>query len=177
VVQEPFAGLIAQHERDLLLFLRGMVGQPEQAADLLQDTYSDAWRAVQRGAPPFVATDTAKDQRRWLFHTAYCRAVSALRRRRVIAWEPLEKAYLVPDAQAGDMAERFAEQEIVRQALSTLSQEDIASLLLTVVHGFTAQETAQVVGISAPAVAKRVSRAKQRLLAAYLALSEENIRS
>ena len=172
-VQESFTSLIAQHERDLLLFLRGIVGQPEQAADLLQDIYSDAWRAVQRGLPPFGAAGTANEQRRWLFHAAYCRAVSALRRRRLIAWEPLDMAQLVTDAQASDLAERVAEQEAVQQALITLSREDVASLVLTVVHGFTAHEAAQVIGISAPAVAKRVSRAKQRLLAAYLALAEE----
>jgi RNA polymerase sigma-70 factor (ECF subfamily) len=174
VVQVAFSSLVAQHERDLLQFLRGMVGQPELAADLLQDTYSDAWRAIQRGAPPFVESGAQQEQRRWLFHAAYCRAVSALRHRRVITWEPLDTAQFVPDAEVGDIAERLVEQEIVRQALLTLSREDVASLVLTVVHGFTAQESAQVIGSSASAVAKRVSRAKQRLLAAYLALSGEN---
>ena len=176
-VQQEFTSLIAQHGHDLLVFLRSMVGQPDQAADLLQDTYSDAWRAVRRDAPPFVAVGTVQEQRRWLFHAAYCRAISALRHRRLITWEPLNVAQLVPDLRTGDMAERVAEQEAVRQALVTLSQDDIASLILTVVHGFTAQEAAQVIGISAPAVAKRVSRAKQRLLAAYLALAEEIARS
>jgi RNA polymerase sigma-70 factor (ECF subfamily) len=176
-VREAFSSLVAQHERDLFLFLRGMVGQPEQARDLLQDTYSDAWRAIQRGAPPFVESGTDQERRRWLFHAAYCRAVSALRHRRVITWEPLDTAQFIPDAAVGDMAERLVEQEIVRQALLTLSREDVASLVLTIVHGFTAQESAEVIGSSAGAVAKRVSRAKQRLLAAYLALSEENDRS
>jgi RNA polymerase sigma factor (sigma-70 family) len=174
VVQDAFSSLIADHERDLFLFLRGMVGQPELARDLLQDTFSDAWRAMQRSSPPFVEAGTGPERRRWLFHAAYCRAASALRHRRVITLEPLDTAQLVLDGQADDIAERLVEQETVRQALLTLSREDVASLVLTVVHGFTAQESAVVIGSSASAVAKRVSRAKQRLLAAYLALSEEN---
>jgi RNA polymerase sigma-70 factor (ECF subfamily) len=176
-VNDVLSSLVAQHERDLFIFLRGMVGQPELAADLLQDTYSDAWRAIQRSAPPFVESGTGPERRRWLFHAAYCRAVSALRHRRVITWEPLDTAQFVSDAAVADMAERLVEQETVRQALLSLSREDIASLVLTVVHGFTAQESAEVIGTSASAVAKRVSRAKQRLLAAYLALSEENYHS
>jgi DNA-directed RNA polymerase specialized sigma24 family protein len=41
--------------------------------------------------------------------------------------------------------------------------------LLIIVQGFTAAEAGQIIGASPQAVAKRLSRAKQRLRDAYLA--------
>jgi DNA-directed RNA polymerase specialized sigma24 family protein len=66
----------------------------------------------------------------------------------------------------------------MRNALEQLSAEDAACLLLIVVHGFTAAETGVILGASTSAVAKRLSRAKRRLLAIYLAkeaISQEGI--
>jgi DNA-directed RNA polymerase specialized sigma24 family protein len=123
--------------------------------------------------------------RRWLFHTAYCRAVDHLRRRKLIRWEPLETA---TDAVFGGQLPAFedalAEDEAVRAALATLAPSDAACLLLRVVHGFSAAEVGAIVGAivgAAPeVVTKRLSRAKQRLRAAYLAqnasMVEERIR-
>ncbi len=76
-----FPDLVALHERELLRFLSGIITDAEQARDLLQDTFYNAWRTAQRGAPPFAPGGSAEEVRRWLFHAAYCRAMSALRRR------------------------------------------------------------------------------------------------
>ena len=62
-----------------------------------------------------------------------------------------------------------ATRQAVRAALAVLTPADAACLLLMVVQGFTAMETAQVIGATPQAVAKRFARAKQRLRAAYLA--------
>ena len=59
--------------------------------------------------------------------------------------------------------------EALAVALKELSTTDAACLLLIVVHGFTAAEAGRVLDASPQAVAKRLSRAKQRLLALYLA--------
>ena len=167
-----FPDLVERHERELLRFLSGIVTDAEQARDLLQDTFYDAWRAAQRGASPFVPNSAPEEVRRWLFHAAYCRAMSALRRRRLIRWESLDRA----DAPALDGIEalvsfedQIAESEALGRALAGLAPEDVACLLLIVVQGFTAAEAGQVIGASPQAVAKRIARAKRRLLNAYLA--------
>ena len=54
-------------------------------------------------------------------------------------------------------------------ALVTLAPEDVATLLLSVVHGFTTAEIAQVIDATPSAAKKRLSRAKQRLRERYLA--------
>src|SRR5215813_5089205 len=77
-----FTALVERYQRELYVFLCGLVAQTEQARDLLQDTFCDAWRAAKRGAAPLVMDGPPDEIRRWLFHAAYCRAISALRRRR-----------------------------------------------------------------------------------------------
>src|SRR5262249_31909292 len=61
----------------------------EEAYDIVQDVWEDAWRSAQSGSPPFVSGSDETAIRRWLFHAAYCRAVSVLRHRRVLKWESL----------------------------------------------------------------------------------------
>ena len=50
---EQFIALLDRCQRPLYTFLRGIVGDDEQARDLIQDTFYDAWRTAQQGIPPF----------------------------------------------------------------------------------------------------------------------------
>jgi len=91
------AELLDQHSAPLYAFLRGLVADPEHARDLLQDVYCDAWRAIVRRAPPFGVQPangepTTGDRRSWLFRAAYCRAVSARCRARLLRWRSLDAA-------------------------------------------------------------------------------------
>jgi RNA polymerase sigma-70 factor, ECF subfamily len=170
-----FTTLVDRHAAALHAFLRGMTESAEQAHDLAQDTFHDAWRTARAGVAPFAAGSADDESRRWLFHTAYCKAVSALRRRRLIAWESLDLATEAESDLAGlatnddAFPDRIAESEAVRAALARLAPPDAACLLLRVVYGFSAAEVGQIVGASAEVVTKRLSRARQRLRAAYLA--------
>ncbi len=176
-----FTELVNRHQAGLQAFLRGFLETREQAHDLAQDTFHAAWRIAQHGTPPFIAEADEDEVRRWLFHTAYCRAIDHLRRRKLIRWEPLETA---TDAVVGGQLPAFedalAEGEAVRAALATLAPSDAACLLLRVVHGFSAAEVGAIVGATPEVVTKRLSRAKQRLRAAYVAqnasMVEERIR-
>ena len=166
---EQFTDLLDRCQWPLYTFLRGMVGDDEQARDLMQDTFYDAWCTAQQGIPPFHnASQEEAGCRRWLFHVAYHRACSALRRRRIISWLPLENSNR--DAvEDGSFESQIAESQAVRAALASLSPADASCLLLIAVHEFTAGEVGQIVGASPQAVAKRFSRAKRRLRDAYLA--------
>jgi RNA polymerase sigma-70 factor (ECF subfamily) len=165
-----FTLLVERHQHSLHAFLRGFVGNSEQALDLVQDTFHAAWRATRSGVAPFLEGYSDEDIRRWLFHTAYCRAISTLRRRRLIRWESLSE---VADLDASDegvaFEEQIAENDSLRAALRQLTPQDAACLLLRVVQGFSAGEVGQIIGASPEVVTKRLSRAKQRLRAAYLA--------
>ncbi|HEY7832364.1 MAG TPA: sigma-70 family RNA polymerase sigma factor [Ktedonobacterales bacterium] len=169
---DAFTALVDRLQHPLHVFLHGLVGDADQAYDLMQDTWRDAWRATQRGAPPFVAGSAEEERRRWVFQVAYHRGISALRRRRLIRWESLDRLAGLgaePESGAASFEDRLAESEAVRQALARLAPRDAACLLLRLVEGFSAAEVGQIVGASAPVVTKRLARAKQRLRDSYFA--------
>lgn len=174
---EDFSALLERGQRPLYAFLCGIVGDDEQARDLMQDTFYEAWRVYLGNAPPFDGHRPESEVRRWLFRVAYRRAVSTLRRRRIVRWHSLdmaqddERAEMMPVAMPFE--ERLVEDDAVRAALATLAPTDVACLTLIVVHGFTAAEAGLIVGASAQAVAKRFARAKQRLRAVYLAQNSQ----
>src|SRR5258707_5585403 len=82
--EAAFARLLASAQRPLYAFVRSLVGDEEQAQDILQDVFYDAWRAALAGTPPFGSAEDEEGVRRWLFHAAYCDAASVLRRRKLI---------------------------------------------------------------------------------------------
>jgi putative glutamine amidotransferase len=178
-----FGALLDRHQASLLGFLRGLVSDPELARDLLQDVYCDAWRATLRGDAPFVAASADTDRRNWLFHTAYCRAISARRHAGALRWESLDagqagQAPLRERLEAPSRLEdALSEQDAAQVALASLASEDAACLLLNALYGFAAAEIAAILDITPDAAKKRLSRAKQRLRAAYLAQNPERVRS
>jgi RNA polymerase sigma factor (sigma-70 family) len=168
-----FTQLLSNAQWAVYDFARGIVGDTEVARDIVQDVFVDAWRALKRRTEPFSG-EAMSDAgiRKWLFHVAYCRAVSVVRRRRIIAWEPLsDEDSFEPDLSQdpATMEDRIAEAEVLREALLSLGPSDAACLLLSAVHGYTSVEIAAIVDISPDAAKKRLSRAKRRLRDAYLA--------
>jgi RNA polymerase sigma-70 factor (ECF subfamily) len=164
---------ILQMQSALIGFARGLVGD--------QDTFVDAWRAANRYSAPFDAPDApdAPDDltgiRRWLFTVAYRHAIKHLRRRKTIAWQSLDARESLSPAvlrAPGRFEDALAEADVLRMALRSVEPEDAACVLLQVVHGFSTAEIATILAIRADTVRKRLSRTKQRLRDAYLALSQ-----
>jgi RNA polymerase sigma factor (sigma-70 family) len=147
--EATFAGVLDRAQRLLYTFVCGLIADNEQARDLVQDDFCDAWRAAQRLRPPFTDVGTEEDMRRWLFHAAYCRAVSLLRRRRLLRWISLERSLESgteteiehPEAPSA-FEDQVAEGVVLRAALARLSPEDAACVLLGIVLGFTTAEIA-----------------------------------
>lgn len=167
-----FTVLVKQCQGALCGFLRGLVGNAEQARDLAQDVFQDAWRVALRAETPFIQGTSQEAMRRWLFQAAYYRAISALRRRQRIRWESLEEnSVREPEIFSTSVTfeDEVAEREAMHTALDRLTPQDVACLLLRIVQGFSAIETAEIVGASPQSIDKRLSRAKQRLRSVYLA--------
>jgi RNA polymerase sigma-70 factor (ECF subfamily) len=172
-----FDALLAGAQRPLFAFVAGLVGNLELARDITQDVFVDAWRATQRGSPPFGAPFDGAAARRWLFHAAYCDAANTLRHGSLISWNSLDAASdveaLVPSTRQS-FEDAIAERQVLAGAMAALSPDDAACLLLNALQGFTAQEIGRIVGISAEASKKRLARAKQRFREAYTALNRQD---
>ncbi len=167
---DAFAQALNTLQWPLVGFVRGLVQDEEQARDIVQDVFVDAWKRACQGAPPFTGASDPDGIRRWLFHVAYRRAVSAYRRGKVITWQPLEPSMetLLPwDGEPKPFDDQIVEREALRDALQQLSIEDAACVLLHAVWGLTSTEIAAILDISLAAAKKRLTRAKQRLRISY----------
>ena len=61
-----FTATLTREQRAVCGFVRGLVGNAEQARDITQDVFLFAWRAAQDGTPPFRASGDERGVRRCL---------------------------------------------------------------------------------------------------------------
>jgi RNA polymerase sigma factor (sigma-70 family) len=161
----------------LVRFVHGMLGDLEEAHDIVQDVLISAWRTAQRQAAPFMVGAEERAVQRWLFRAASNRALNVMRHRRVIAWESLDGVLSVEPLdpqQPLPFDERLAEGEAVYAALDRLDPSDVVCLQLSIVEDFTAVEIAQMLAITPEAARQRLVRATYRLRAAYFALNDSS---
>jgi RNA polymerase sigma factor (sigma-70 family) len=144
--------LFVQQERRLGAFLVQLVRDRSLAEDLLQETFLEAHRQLDRLAG-------ADDPVAWLFGIARKRALASLRRgRRLRAALGRLASRTFPD-------EAFTEpqREIMDVLDRVLDPDDRALVVLRYVHGFDAPALATITGRSPAAVRKRLERACARL--------------
>jgi RNA polymerase sigma-70 factor (ECF subfamily) len=173
-----FASILERTQRPLRGFICGLVDSAEQASDIVQDVFVDAWRTAQNAKPPFDGNGDEQAIRRWLFHVAYRRAAASWRHDHVLRFESLEGTPAHELARFYELAsfeDRIAEGELLDRALAELGPQDAACLLLNVVQGFTSIEIADILDITPVAAKKRLARAKHRLRDAYFNESKARV--
>jgi RNA polymerase sigma-70 factor (ECF subfamily) len=158
--QVRLEALFASSERRLGLFLRHMVRDPELADDLLQQTFVTALQTW----PQLADVDNPEA---WLFRVARNHALQALRRRRRWLRAVQRFATGITEQPNTDDAEALALRDLL---IRELSPDDRSLVLLRYVHGYSGQELADVLGVSAAAVRQRLSRATRHLAAVMTAM-------
>lgn len=155
--EDAFELMVARYQAPLFRYLRGLVGDPEQARDLLQETFLRAFRSLDGLAEPGLL-------RGWLYRIAHNQAYSALRRRRLISWLSLSAGHRAelpaPDRSAIENAR-------VEEALARVPVSQRAPLLLHLVAGFSYAEVAALLQVSEGTVRMRISRGRAAFRAAY----------
>ncbi|WP_062990678.1 sigma-70 family RNA polymerase sigma factor [Nocardia anaemiae] len=170
------------YRRELLAHCYRMLGSPDDAEDLVQETYLRAWRA-------FDGFEGRSSVRTWLYQIATHACLSALRHRsrRVLpsglgapTVDPSAAAAMdfdvrwlgpLPDAlvtdESDDPASVVAARDSLRLALiaclQQLSGKQRAVLLLRDVLDFPAAEVAELLGSTTAAVKSSLQRARARL--------------
>jgi RNA polymerase sigma-70 factor (ECF subfamily) len=155
-----FAALVVRYQQPLGGYLARLTGNPETAADLVQETFLRAYRALGTTRPGLLV-------RPWLYRIATHLAYDYLRRRRRLAWVSLEAA---AEHAIQDPVADLAEQALVREVFAHLRPPERAVLLLCGLEGLSYAEAAVALGNSPEAVRKRFGRAKQHFRDAYAAL-------
>ena len=156
---DRFRTLYTGHFDALLAYALRRVSRPEDAADVVADTFLVAWR--RRSHLP-----EGDEARVWLYGVARNMLANHHRgdRRRDRLGEALRErlaasTHLRPTDPSAAVAETLA----VRDALSGLPDLDREVLTLTAWEELAPREIADVLGVSAQAVRTRLSRARARL--------------
>jgi RNA polymerase sigma-70 factor, ECF subfamily len=160
MLQHPtIESLYETHQGALLGHLTRLVGERALAEDLCQETFLKALRHWDQ-------RDQIDNITAWLYRIATNTAYDYLRRKRRIAFAPLERA--APALHDVDTMEaRVDAQEPVRRVLAQLSPEARRLLVLCVHAGHSTQEVAAVLDCSDAAVRLRLFRARARFRKIY----------
>lgn len=154
--EDRFRRVYAVNFESLLAYAMRRVEQPEDAADVVAETFLVAWRRS-RDMPP------GDEARLWLYGVA--RRVlanhhrSGVRRERL--GERLRQRLTV--AVAADPGSEVPERLTVHAALARLGELDREVLMLTLWEGLEPREAAAVLQVTSAAVRTRLSRARARL--------------
>ena len=163
--------VVRRHYVPLLRFLTTQTGDPEEAADLAQQTFLDAYRRLTRLEPgqPFVP---------WLYQIARYTFLPWWRRRWVLRHASLEALVerageAVAPLRQADETEEIEERDAIQRALDQLSPLLREALLLHELEGLTAREVAAMLGISEDAAERRIGRALTAFRRRYTMLTTE----
>lgn len=138
----------------LLSYLRRYVG-PDEAEDVLQRTFMDAWRGARR----FRSGERFSS---WLFTIAHHRAIDTLRARRhqVVDVDTVRE---LMGEDGRETAERYADAAEVRAGLDALPGHEREVLLLAYFDGLTQREIAERLEVPLGTVKARAARGTHRL--------------
>jgi len=156
--ERRFHGLYQAYYRPILAYAVRRLGPDDDAADVVADVFTVAWRRIDQ-VPP------APDDRLWLYGVA--QRVVAGRRRSARRLQNLTARLRASPGlpQPRLPGARDATSDVVLAALDRLPPAEREALQLVLWDQLSHGEAAQVLGCSANAVTIRVHRAKARLRA------------
>lgn len=155
---EAYAELVHRHREGLQRYAAYLMGQAEDAEEVLQDSLLRAYRYIGGCAQP----DRFKA---WLIGILInrCRTRLAQRGALVSEWE---REQALRTATVEPQVEQASWDEELQRALRALAMDQREAFLLHHVEEFSYQEMAELTGASIPALKMRVSRACEQLRAA-----------
>lgn len=162
---DAFGQLVVRYQDRLYNSLMLMVKSPEDARDLAQEAFVHAFRKLDsfRGDAQFYT---------WLFRIAVNATISfrrkAARQKTSSVETAKEAAGIEPvdergGARPSGRMEVQEEQELVRRALSELSDEFRQAIVLTEIEGLSYEDAAEAVGCPIGTIRSRIHRARNEL--------------
>lgn len=160
--EEAFAQLVRLHENKAYHLALRMCGSPEDAADVAQEAFLAAWRALPnfRGEAGFST---------WLYRLVNNAAIDHLRKNKKQRFDVSlddEETYVdTPDAGPGpqEAAEGRELQQAVAAGLDRLGEDHRQVLVLREVQQLSYEEIAGTLGLDLGTVKSRLSRARNSL--------------
>ena len=148
-----FEAIVDRYQGRLLGFCRQMLGSTEDAEDVLQEVFVNAYRAM-------LADEREINLRPWLYRIARNRCLNYLRKPKADAQESMD---MVPEVDAASTAEKVHNREEFRQILSDvnkLPETQRAALLLREMDALSYEEIAAAMDTTVPSVKSLLVRAR-----------------
>jgi RNA polymerase sigma factor (sigma-70 family) len=148
-----FEAIVDRYQGRLLGFCRQMLGSTEDAEDVLQEVFVNAYRAM-------LADEREINLRPWLYRIARNRSLNHLRKPTADAQESMD---MVPEVEAASTAEKVHNREEFRQLLTDvgkLPETQRSALLLREMDAMSYEEIAQAMETSVPSVKSLLVRAR-----------------
>jgi RNA polymerase sigma factor (sigma-70 family) len=148
-----FETIVDRYQGRLLGFCRQMLGSTEDAEDVLQEVFVNAYKAM-------LADEREINLRPWLYRIARNRCLNYLRKPKADAQESMD---LVPEVEAASTAECVHNREEFRQIISDvnkLPETQRAALLLREMDALSYEEIAAAMDTTVPSVKSLLVRAR-----------------
>lgn len=137
---------------DLFRYAYWLCRDKHTAEDLVQETFTRAWRAI----------DTLRDEKaakQWLLTTLRREFARTFERRRPV-YSDVDPEELESTEPGYDTR---IEAQVLRRSLDKLPNEYLEPLLLQVLWGYSCEEIAEALGLKRGAVMTRLFRARQKM--------------
>jgi RNA polymerase sigma-70 factor (ECF subfamily) len=161
--KDAFGILVQRHESKIYGLCLKMLGNPEDAEDVLQEVFIKAFQAL----PSF------REEARfstWLYRIAHNACLMRIRKKKletVSLDRPLdvEEGHIqrdVTDWSTDPRTDVMSEElsSVLTQHINELSPDNRIVFVLRDIHGLSTDDTASVLGLSVPAVKSRLHRAR-----------------
>ncbi len=148
-----FEAIVDRYEGRLLGFCRQMLGSTEDAEDVLQEVFVNAYKAMLRD-------EREINLRPWLYRIARNRSLNYLRKPTADAQESMD---MVPAVEASSTAEKVHNREEFRQLLvdvKKLPETQRSALLLREMDALSYEEIAAAMDTTVPSVKSLLVRAR-----------------
>ena len=157
--RNAFNQLVRRYQDRLYRFILRLVRSHEEALELTQDAFINAWQALPDWRPD-------AEFRTWLFRIGSNAAMDCLRRRKVVEFVAIDDDYDAPSGAAGPEAQLQTKQRLqaLEAALGRLPHDQREIVLLRDIEDMSYSEIAAVLGINEGTVKSRLARAREALI-------------
>jgi RNA polymerase sigma factor (sigma-70 family) len=152
---DAFDVLVDRYRPRLLAFCRNMMRSSEDAEDVLQEVFVNAYRAIRADDRPIAA-------KAWLYRIARNRCLNELRRNTAAGVESMD-VFETNDPTAIETVERREQIKEIVVDVKRLPEQQRAALLLREMEGLPYQQIADVLDTTVPSVKSLLVRARMGL--------------
>ena len=154
-----FETVLSEYLDALYAYALRLSGSPAMAEDLVQDTWLAVWQkaASYRARKASLAT--------WLHRILHNQFVDRMRKRRELPEEagPPASELTDPETTPAQAAKLARDADALREALTTLPENQRAALLLRHASGFSTPEVGAILGVSTRAAESLLARGRRSL--------------